>query len=404
MAAPTHIVMDISRLRSRTKRGTPTGIDRVELEEVEKALSLGDNAFFFATQGKRSWFIPRQDVAALAKALGRRWAAGSEDGLESAARLYAFLGIEAPLPRVSDAPSLPKISGPRAVGAQFFARRMERKLQAERADIVYRNVSHHHLDKDGFLIGLKQRWRARIEVYWHDAIPILWPEYAREGDSDKHRRRLHAVLRYADRIRVNSRVTEAELAHLAQMMQLPLPELTVDPLRPPRAFCGKLEAALAARPYFLCVGTIEPRKNHRMLLEVWRELAAELGPDTPALVLAGRRGWMNADTFALLDRCPALQEHVIEAPELPDAVLACIMKGARALVMPSFAEGFGLPVVEAQAVGTPVIASDLPAFREVALRPFTALPPLAGDRWKQAVIQHLQSNLGQPAKLRHGAS
>ena len=96
---------------------------------------------------------------------------------------------------------------------------------------------------------------------------------------------------------------------------------------------------------------------------------------------------MNSDVFAMLDRCPVLHDTVHEAPELADASLASLVQSATALLMPSFAEGFGLPFLEAQELGTPVIASDLKVFDEIAIAPFTRLSPLAGDRW-MAEIEH----------------
>lgn len=106
------------------------------------------------------------------------------------------------------------------------------------------------------------------------------------------------------------------------------------------------------RPYFLFVGTLEPRKNVPVLVEAWREVRRHHAVD---LVLAGRR---RADGPELREE-PGLRL----AGEVPDAQLAELYSGALAVVYPSLYEGFGLPVIEAMQCGACVIAS--PAVREV---------------------------------------
>ena len=91
----------------------------------------------------------------------------------------------------------------------------------------------------------------------------------------------------------------------------------------------------------MCLGTIEPRKNHLLLLHLWRELAEALGDAAPKLLLIGRRGWENENILDLLERCPALQGKVMEYAGLPDAAVAGLLPGARALLFPPFAGGFG---------------------------------------------------------------
>lgn len=139
------------------------------------------------------------------------------------------------------------------------------------------------------------------------------------------------------------------------------------------------------RPHFVTVGTIEGRKNHRLLLHLWRRMATEGASDVPLLVIVGQRGWEADEAIAMLDREDGIKGHVIELGRCSDDELAAVIAGARALLMPSFAEGFGLPVAEALELGTPVIASDLAVFREFADDLPTYLDPLAEVAWKHAV-------------------
>ncbi|RYD19527.1 MAG: glycosyltransferase family 1 protein, partial [Lysobacteraceae bacterium] len=145
-------------------------------------------------------------------------------------------------------------------------------------------------------------------------------------------------------------------------------------------------------PYFLCVGTIEPRKNHLLLLNLWRTFAETLPQaEIPRLIIVGRRGWENEQVIDMLERCPSLRGHVEERNGCSDQHLDTLLRGARALVLPSFAEGYGLPVAEALAVGTPVICSDLPALREAGGAAPDFLDPLDGPAWRRAILDHFQT-------------
>jgi glycosyltransferase involved in cell wall biosynthesis len=87
----------------------------------------------------------------------------------------------------------------------------------------------------------------------------------------------------------------------------------------------------------------------------------ELGAAAPRLVLIGQRGWETENAIDMLERCPTLRGVVFERANVPDVEAARLVKGARALLLPSFAEGFGFPLVEALALGVPVLCSDLAA-------------------------------------------
>jgi glycosyltransferase involved in cell wall biosynthesis len=115
--------------------------------------------------------------------------------------------------------------------------------------------------------------------------------------------------------------------------------------------------------YLLFVGTIEPRKNLTRLLRAFEVLHGDGLCD--ALAIVGRRGWLCGDFFAELEQSP-VRRAVVFPGYVPDEELPAIYAGARALAFPSLYEGFGLPVLEAMACGTPVACSGTSSLPEVA--------------------------------------
>ncbi len=114
--------------------------------------------------------------------------------------------------------------------------------------------------------------------------------------------------------------------------------------------------------YLLFVGTIEPRKNLTRLLTAFEAIHSK--EMTDGLVIVGRRGWLYKDFFARLEQSP-VRDAVLFPGYVPDEDLPAIYAGAQALVFPSLYEGFGLPVLEALACGTPVVASRASSIPEV---------------------------------------
>ena len=122
-----------------------------------------------------------------------------------------------------------------------------------------------------------------------------------------------------------------------------------------------------------------------MILNIWRALRSELGDDTPRLILVGSRGWENENVVDMLERSPALRGFVDERNRVADEDVKGLLLGARALLLPSFAEGYGLPLAEAFALGIPVLCSDIPAFREVGGDVPEFFDPIDGPAWKLAI-------------------
>ena len=251
---------------------------------------------------------------------------------------------------------------------------------------VFLNTGHSGLDHPGYAIQLRRR-RLKPVFFLHDLIPISHPEYCRPGEADKHHRRLDTMLATGCGLIVNSHATKDDLLAYAEKFQRNLPPIVVAPLAPGRLPPPDLTAPLK-HPYFLVLGTIEPRKNHLLLLHAWRQMVAVYGEAAPTLVVIGQRGWECEQVVDLLERCEALKAHVLELPRCTDQVLSTWLRHARALLFPSFIEGFGMPLVEAMAHGVPVIASDLGVFRETAGDTPEYIDPLDGPAWIQRVLEY----------------
>ncbi len=257
-------------------------------------------------------------------------------------------------------------------------------------DTTLVHVSHARLDRKRAFSWL-ERGAPRGIFYVHDVIPLSYPEFVRSGEPEKHMARMETVLRYHRLVLCNSQATARALDDLAGARGFSQPCTAILPPGIDPAFLeSKPDLALRTRrPYFVCIGTIEPRKNHQLLLSLWRRLFEQCRQDTPKLVIVGRRGWDNSQIFKILDRPEALGHSIIEVPDLCDRGLARLLGGASALLAPSFVEGYGMPIVEALAVGTPVIASDIRAHREIARGRASLIDPINGQGWLEAVKAHI---------------
>ena len=230
------------------------------------------------------------------------------------------------------------------------------------AGVRYLNVGHFNLSRVTFA-GVRQIPQAQIVVLLHDIIPLDHPEYAAKGMERSFRRRLSAIGQAADLV-IHATAAGGTLVegHLARSGRVP--PGVVAPLRVEAPLPAAPKQALS-RPYFVVLGTIEPRKNHALLLDLWEDL--QRSPPTsgvPDLLILGRRGWRNEAVFARLDALPKAGP-VREMSGLNDAEVAQRLAGAAGFLFPSHAEGYGLPPLEVVALGVPVLCQPLPVLREV---------------------------------------
>jgi glycosyltransferase involved in cell wall biosynthesis len=371
-----HVFLDVSRLLSVAHRSAPSGIDRVELAYARRWSEVAPASCTFVAE------VPLLGFAALPASLIRELVAALEESWESGTRVATGAARRARL-------ALP-------FGRGALAEAMRRP-----GPKTFLLVSHRALERPGRIAAMRRQGCNFVPLI-HDLIPLHHPEFARAGHADKHRRRIVTTAALADAIIVNSAATAAELAPWLASRPAP-PQIAVAPLgvTPPM-----VEAPpVALRPYFVVLGTIEPRKNHLLLLNLWRQLAASHGAAAPRLVIVGRRGWENENVLDMLERCSALDGLVREAGALPDREVSSLLRGARALVFPSFAEGFGLPLAESLALGVPVLSSDLAALREVGGAVPDYIDPLDGSSWRAAVLDYARADsVGRRAQLGRLAS
>jgi len=264
---------------------------------------------------------------------------------------------------------------------------------------LYLNVGHTGLNRAGH-----GRWvrnsKVRAVYYVHDLIPITHPQFIRDGETQRHVARMETMLSHGAAILANSEDSLARLRDFAREQGLEVPPtlcapLGLEPLRPAPQRIPLLNA-----PYFVVLGTIEARKNHRLLLRIWRRLAEHLGEATPKLVIIGQRGWSVEDVTDGLDHDETLRPHILELSDCGDDALPVWLSHAQALLFPSHVEGQGLPLMEALSLGTPAIASDLAVYREFAGDIPDYLAPDDEKAWLSLITEYTAPNSPRAARQR----
>ena len=354
------VVVDITRLLGRYfDQRHPTGVDRVSLEYLQHYAPAARTMLRWrGRSGLFSSAISGQVIHALL-----RWDYAEHKQL----KVLIARGV------------LSAIGTGNAHGAVF--------LHTGHNDVelpsLWRNLAWHHL---------------RPVFFVHDLIPLTHPQFCRAGEAARHQVRIDRMLQGAAVV-ANSQYTLEQMQAYAHSAGRMMPPSCVAKLAPPAQLALRdaappnnentgLSINLHGKPYFVVLGTIEPRKNHALLLDVWRNLVKDRPNDAPHLVVIGQAGWDCAQIEAQLRDTAAFGGRVHWVQRCNDAALLHWLRGAQALLFPSFAEGFGMPMAEALHMGTPVIASDLAVYREFAADVPLYLPATDVPAWCTAVADY----------------
>ena len=349
-------LLDLSRTVVRAGR-VPSGIDRVELAYLRELSSIGLPFYGLIRTRLGYLLLDMRGAAALLSAVD---SGASQEECISCARAVAV----ARSPRV------------------FLGGLLRRRFPS---GLAYINVGHSNLTRR-VLRAVKSTNGGTATILLHDMIPLDFPQLQRKGRAREFDRRMRRVSGLADQVICISLAARERVAnHLARFGRVP-PILTAPigaEIVPPDGAALPPDPDLS-RPYFVAIGTIEPRKNIGFLLDLWSEMDSK----APGLFICGSRGWGCEDVF---DRLDAGVANVTEIAGLSDPALSALLSGASALLFPSLAEGFDLPPVEATALGVPVIANDLPSLREILGNRAVYLDVSDPNSWIDAIKAHEQS-------------
>ncbi len=227
-------------------------------------------------------------------------------------------------------------------------------------------------------------YRGPTTLFVHDLVAFLFPEDHHRWAGFVERHTLGRALHNATEIACVSARTESDLLRF-------FPSAHEKPrvIAPP-AFVSTLQASpsVATNPYLLMVGTLEPRKNHRLIFEIFPELALQFPKLT--LKIVGASGWNHAEVMKNFPE--NIKDRIEFCGRIDDPTLAGLYQNAQALLFPSLYEGFGMPVLAALALGCPVISSNRASIPEVTGDAALLCDPEKPEEWTAAI----QKLLTQP--------
>ena len=269
-------------------------------------------------------------------------------------------------------------------------------------------ASWHNLPARAELLPRLRHAGVGTAMLGFDALPFERPEWFVPVIGQQFRDHVAAHLQVGSFVVCISEDTRSRLATVADDLGAPPMEgavmplgsdwpAPVDPVAPPGV----------PDRFVLCVGTVEPRKNHGMLLDAWERIEAPGSrrlQGSVGLVVVGRLGWQSDELARRLRRLHRSDRRVQWLRSVDDAQLAALYRDASALVMPSLDEGLGLPVLEARHNAVPVLASNRGGLPEALGGGGILLDPDDVDGWARAMTSMLDDEVRRQMVVRASAA
>lgn len=255
---------------------------------------------------------------------------------------------------------------------------------------------------------------AKVILTCYDTVPTQFPEFlVRDEIFAEFRHHLVDMAHGATKVWAISQATKRDLAtfwdkaglerDLPEIFTVPLASYTDTSNLPPlnQHEHAILRETFRRGEYVLYVSSVEPRKNHKLLLDVWRELWMERGEDCPQLVYVGMLGWGSGDMLQRISRMPAYVGGKINGlHRVSDNLLAHLYRHCSFTVFPSLYEGWGLAATEAMGLGKVCVVADNSSLGEATQGIMPAYHPLDFPSWKSE-IERLVDDLPYRRSLEH---
>jgi glycosyltransferase involved in cell wall biosynthesis len=228
-----------------------------------------------------------------------------------------------------------------------------------------------HQDYIHRVLALKRQFGTRFVMTVHDLIPIYARETCDQDTAVVFEEFMRRALKHVDYILAVSKNTAMDIKRYSASLQIPEPPVTVTKNGSsfteflPRESPGTIAASELPERFVLFVATIEGRKNHQLILDLWRRMIEE-GDDPPHLICVGRLGWKSIGFVSTVVESGYLGGRVHLLREICDADLKLLYSRCLFTLCPSFYEGWGLPVGEALAMGKICVCSNRASLPEVA--------------------------------------
>lgn len=250
-----------------------------------------------------------------------------------------------------------------------------------------------------------------IATVVHDLTYLYFPEAVEEKNLAHLHRVVPRTIKKADFIIT---VSESVKAEIVKEFNISAEKCIVTPIPPHTSFLNDINQSQMDtvkekysipldKKYIYFIGNLEPRKNLKTLIEAYCLLPKEI-KDEYYLVLAGGKGWKTKTTQAALDAAVEAGENIKHLGFIDQEDSPALYQGASLFAFPSLYEGFGMPIMEAMASGTPVIASDIPVLREVGGNYATYANPLDPESFRDAIVAALRTPTPSREKLQKNIS
>jgi glycosyltransferase involved in cell wall biosynthesis len=397
---PARIVFDVSTLLNRAGRA-PTGISRVQMTFASSLARLASEDVEFCALSRHNRVYERVDASTVLDAAermrsssggslrasvpsgqGDSWRNALQHGYRSAALMRSSLS-EARL-------------GLREAGSALRRRQRSHACLSATwsSDTIYCSFGYSGDEDLRYLSRKKREVGFRVALAVHDLTAVVTPQYHTGGDGTNE---MMEVLEVADTLFVLSLATRDDIVAFGRSNNLKLAEIRQIAVGPSLVdetpVCPHIVVQhrdLHSRGFVLCVGTIEIRKNHHLLLDIWEMLIERYGVDAPTLVLAGRIGWISAETVSRINRTPQFSGRVVHVDEPTDGELAWLYQRSRFTVYPALYEGWGLPVTESLDFGKLCLTSDRSSLPEAGGGLTELLDPFDRGAWSSTITRYFE--------------